>query len=171
MPALRTPAVEGLLVALWLGAAGFFSIVVARAAFAVLPSRTLAGALVGRVLPVLFLAGLVVGATVVALEWPAMRDRWGRLAAGAAMAAACGVAQFVVAPRIERLRVQIGVPLESLAVDDARRAAFGRLHAVSVGWLGIAIVAAVAALFLVWRALDARPVPSRIPTSSLQTDG
>lgn len=171
MPAVRAAASQGLLVALWLGAAGFFSIVVARAAFAVLPSRTLAGALVGRVLPVLFLTGIVVGFAVAALEWPALRERWGRLAAGAVMMAACAVAQFIVAPRIERLRTQIGVPLETLAADDVRRAAFGRLHAVSVGWLGLAIVAALVALFLAWRALDARPDPSRFPTSSIPTDG
>lgn len=171
MPTLRVAALEGFALALWLGAATFFSLVVARAAFAVLPSRALAGALVGRVLPVLFMTGMVLGLGLMLLEWPALRDRWGRFAAGATVLAACGIAQLVVAPRIARLREAIGVPLEQLAADDARRAAFGRLHAVSVGWLGLAIAAAVVALVMTWRALEAPPVSLRPTTSTTQTDG
>ena len=45
------------MLALWLGAAGFFSAAVAPALFAVLPTRTLAGEVVGRVLPVVFYVG------------------------------------------------------------------------------------------------------------------
>lgn len=167
----RAAAAEGLLLALWLGAAGFFAIVVARAAFAVLPTRALAGALVGRILPVLFVTGIVVGAAVVLLEWPATRDRWGRVASGSAMAAACAVAQLLVAPRIERLRASIGAPLETLAADDARRAAFGRLHAVSVGWLGVAILAAAVALIIAWRSLDAPRHPSPVSPSPAPING
>lgn len=171
MSPARTSLAEGLLVALWVGAAGFFSIVVARAAFAVLPTRTLAGALVGRTLPVLFFTGLVIGLAIVVLEWPVLRAGWTRMAAGAVMIVACGTAQFVVAPRIERLRAAIGGPLEALAADDARRAAFGRLHAVSVGWLGIAIIAALVALVSIWRALDVPRASTGIPTPTVQTDG
>src|SRR5215213_9270463 len=49
------------LLSLWLGAAIVVAAVVAPAAFAVLPTRTLAGALVGRVLPSIFWSGAVVG--------------------------------------------------------------------------------------------------------------
>lgn len=165
----RVAAIQGLLLALWIGAAFFFTTVVARAAFAVLPSRSLAGALVGRVLPVLLIAGILTGIAVAVLEWPAARGRWGRFAAGVVMVTACGITQFAVAPRIERLRAAVGVPLEALVAGDPRRAAFGRLHAVSVGWLGVAMLAAVVALFLNWRALEAsrpspRPVPPIVPT-------
>src|SRR4029453_4191577 len=48
------------LLSAWLGPPVLLAPVVAPAAFAVLPSRTLAGALVGRVLPVVFIAGLIV---------------------------------------------------------------------------------------------------------------
>jgi hypothetical protein len=171
MPGPRVAALEGLLLALWLGAAAFFSLVVARAAFAVLPTRTLAGALVGRVLPVLFLAGLVVGLVVLVLEAPSLRERPGRVVAAAVMSVACGIAQFVVAPRIERLRAAIGGPLEALAPDDPRRAAFGRLHAVSVGWLGIAIVAALVVLVLTWRALDRPRASFSSSTLTVPIDG
>lgn len=170
MSATRVAALEGHVLALWLGASALFTIVVARAAFAVLPTRTLAGALVGRVLPVLFLTGIVVGLLLVALEWPVLRERWARAAAGAAMAVACAIAQFHVAPQIERLRDAIGGPLEALAAGDPQRAAFGRLHAVSVAWLGIAILAALVGLISTWRALDSRPASVR-PTPTLPTNG
>ena len=162
----RAQLIEGLVVTLWLGAAAFFSIVVARAAFAVLPTRTLAGALVGRLLPVLFVTGIVVGFAIVILERDAVHARWLRLGAGLAMVVACAAAQFVVAPRIERLRAAIAGPLDALPPGHPDRAAFGRLHAISVGWLGVAIVAACIALFLVWRALEA---PRRNTSSSTLT--
>lgn len=148
---------EVVLIAAWLGAAVFFSAVVAQAAFAVLPTRTLAGALVGRVLPVLFNTGMVLGALV----W-AMEAAWGRgwmssraIAAIVALAS-CAVAQFVVGGRIEQVRAAIGGPIDALAVDDARRVAFGRLHAFSVGWLGVGIIASLVALVLAMRALTPR---------------
>jgi hypothetical protein len=148
---------EVVLIAAWLGAAVFFSAVVAQAAFAVLPTRTLAGALVGRVLPVLFYSGMVLGAVV----WT-MEAAWGRgwlssraIAAVVALAS-CAVAQFVVGVRIEQVRAAIGGPIDALAVDDARRVAFGRLHAFSVGWLGVGMVASLVALVLAMRALSPR---------------
>ena len=147
------------LAAAWLGAALLFAAAVAPAAFAVLPARSLAGALVGRVLPVLFVTGLVVGVVVAALEASsagAPFRRW-RLGAAAAMIVACAVAQFAVAPRIERVREDIGPSIEALAPDDARRAAFGRLHAVSVGWMGLAMLAAGVVIVSGALALRARP--------------
>jgi hypothetical protein len=145
------------ILSLWLGAAGFFSAAVAPALFAVLPTRTLAGAAVGRMLPIVFYAGIVAGIALIVLQFMGRRQ-WGfgaREIAGVVMVGACSVAQFVVSPRIERLRSEIGGPLEALAADDARRAAFGRLHAISVGWLGLAMIAAVVALVVASRALSA----------------
>lgn len=145
------------LVALWLGAAAIFAIVVAPAAFAVLPSRSLAGALVGRVLPVLFYTGMALGAIVVMIE-----GLWGRgwvgarSAGGATMLAACAVGQLVIGARIERVRAAIPGAIEALAPDDPRRAAFGRLHGFSVAWLGLAILAALLVALLAGRALSAR---------------
>lgn len=150
------PLTETLLLAVWIGAALLFTIVVAPAAFAVLPTRTLAGALVGRVLPVIFYAGVVIGSVIVVLEVAGRTGAWGRSAAGAVSALACAVAQLVVGTRIDRLRAAIGGPLDALAGDDPRRLAFGKLHAISVGWLGIAMVAAIVALALAVRALPPR---------------
>jgi hypothetical protein len=150
------PLTETLLLAIWIGAALLFTLVVAPAAFAVLPTRTLAGALVGRVLPVIFYAGVVIGSLIVLLDIAGRTGAWGRSAAGAVSALACAVAQLVVGTRIDRLRAAISGPLDALAGDDPRRVAFGRLHAISVGWLGLAMVAAIVALTLAVRALPPR---------------
>lgn len=151
----RTMLALGLLAA-WLGAAVLFAAVVAPAAFAVLPARSLAGAIVGRVLPVVLVAGIVAGVAAGALTVRgAGLFRWAGWAAFLA-ALACAIARFAVGPRIERLRAEMGPSIEALAADDARRVAFGRLHALSVGWLGLGMVAAVAAVVLLSLALRNR---------------
>jgi hypothetical protein len=140
-----------------MGAALLFVAVVAPAAFLVLPTRTLAGALVGRILPVIFYAGVVIGALIVVLDLAGRTGSWTRTAAGAVSALACAVAQLVVGARIDRLRAAIGGPLDALSPADPRRIAFGRLHTFSVGWLGIAMLAAIVALTLALRTLNSRP--------------
>src|SRR5262249_59600881 len=65
---VNAPLVQLVILALWLGAAAFFSFVVAPALFATLPSRTLAGLVVGRALPVVFYLGMAAGAVVVVLQ-------------------------------------------------------------------------------------------------------
>ncbi|MFL5563395.1 MAG: DUF4149 domain-containing protein [Gemmatimonadaceae bacterium] len=129
----------------WLGATLLFIAVVAPAAFSALPSRTLAGALVGAVLPSLFYSGIVVG-LVLALAAMAVKRRkivTAGTVGGFLVAVSCAAAQFVVAPRIERVRAAISGPVESIPPTDPRRIAFGRLHGASVIWLGIATIGAV----------------------------
>lgn len=138
------------LLCLWLGASILFAAAVAPAAFAVLPTRTLAGLLVGRVLPVIFVSGIAVGAVAIALAHGSNLRR----AMGAVIVGSCAVAQLVVAPRIERVRAEIGGPIEALAPDDARRMMFGRLHAMSVGWMGVAMLAAGVIVVAVARQLS-----------------
>jgi hypothetical protein len=141
--------------AIWLGAAAFFSVGVAPALFAVLPSRSLAGEVVGRLLPPVFYSGILIGIVVIITQLRA-HGGWswrGRETAGLVMVAACAIAQLVVAPRIDRVRSEIGGPVEALALDDPRRVAFGRLHGFSVAWLGIAMLAAIVAAVLAVRAL------------------
>jgi hypothetical protein len=132
------------LISAWLGASMLFALNVAPTAFAVLPSRALAGALVGQVLPVLFFTGLFLGAADFLAEQAYGRNRrWLHRFAALLLAASCAAAQFAVAPRIHRLREAIGPSLDALAADDPRRLAFGRLHAISVGFLGVAMLAAL----------------------------
>ena len=145
------------LLAAWLGAATLAAAVVAPAAFAVLPSRALAGGLVGRVLPPLFLAGIVVGVAAAALQWGAAGP-WPalRIALPFVVALECGAAQFGVAPRIARVRAEIGPSVEALALEDPRRHEFGQLHGISVLLLGTAGLAAGGALVAVALAMRSR---------------
>lgn len=150
---MSLPIIEFSALALWLGAAVLFSAVVAPAAFAVLPTRTLAGDIVGRVLPVVFYAGMLVGAIVVAADAiDAEEWRWStRLVSGALIAIACASAQLIVGSRIDQVRSRISGPVDALAPGDPLRVEFGRLHGISVALLGVAMLAAVVALIAVAR--------------------
>ena len=164
-PAAGSGLTSVVALSLWLGAALIVVAVVAPAAFAVLPTRTLAGALVGRVLPVLFWGGAAVGLLVVVLG-RAQGAGSARLLAGVALFLACLAAQLAIAPRIGRLRAAVAVPIDRLAPDDARRIAFGRLHAASVAMLGIAALAGSAALLFTVRALVASGGRAGLPNTS-----
>jgi hypothetical protein len=151
----------------WLGAAILVAAVVAPAAFAVLPSRTLAGALVGRVLPVLFYGGALVGLVVALLARGPMPTA-ARVVGGVVMAATCLAAQLLVAPNIERIRVDVARPIDELAPGDPRRAAFGRLHGVSVLLLGAAALAGGAALVLTLRTMSHASTKHDLSNTSLE---
>lgn len=150
-PGAGSAGISAVLLAAWVGAAVYFSAVVARAAFGVLPSRALAGELVGATLPALFISGVVVGVIAALFALPAPRREWygGRYAwlfASLATAALCGVGQFVLSRRIEVLRASLGASLETVSPADPMRVEFARLHAMSVGALGLAILLALVAL-------------------------
>ncbi|HEX5971127.1 MAG TPA: DUF4149 domain-containing protein [Gemmatimonadaceae bacterium] len=145
------PAIGSIvLLALWLGAALIVAAVVAPAAFDVLPTRTLAGALVGRVLPVLFWSGSVIGLVVLWLGWR-VPSAVPRSVAALVLVASALVAQLVIAPQIERIRARIGGPLEALDPSNPLRQSFGRLHGMSVACLGVGGVAALVILVLLVR--------------------
>ena len=82
----------------WCGAAIIVVTTVAPAAFKVLPSRSLAGALVGQVLPVLFLAGLFMGAVAFALTTRGAPFTLLRRIGAAGWIAGCAFAQVVIGP-------------------------------------------------------------------------
>lgn len=137
-----------LLMAAWIGAALITVAVVAPGAFAVLPSRTMAGDLVGWVLPPLFVAGIVVaGAVVLLAGLPRASGFAGRASiAAVVVAAACAMAQFVITPKLDGVRAAIGGPVDALAVSDPRRVAFGLLHGYNVLGLALAMVGALVCL-------------------------
>lgn len=134
-----------LLLAAWIGAALITVAVVAPGAFAVLPSRTMAGQMVGAVLPAVFLSGIVIGLVTVALMGLA-RDRFVPAITALCSVAACSVAQFLINPKIARLRDEIHGPVDALSPDDVRRVAFGLLHGYSVAGLGVAMLASTLSL-------------------------
>jgi len=143
-------ATQLLLSGLWLGASAFFTLAVAPAAFAALPTRDAAGALVGRVLPALFWSGAATGLLLLGMQLQDVQPRFRRSRMGAALVVitACAIAQFGIAPRIATLRAAVTGPLAELAAGDPLRIAFGRLHMLSVAWLGVAMVASIATVAL-----------------------
>jgi hypothetical protein len=144
--------------AAWIGAALFTVAVVTPGAFAVLPTRTMAGTLVGRVLPALFVAGVVIGLAVAVMAGnPWVRGPSRRAALTALVTAgACGIAQFGITPRLDRLRAEIGGPVDALAAADPRRVAFGLLHGYNVAGLALAMAGAVACLAFLLSAIRPR---------------
>jgi Domain of unknown function (DUF4149) len=157
-PRASSLIVELVALALWLGASIFFAAVVAPALFAALSNRTLAGDVVGRVLPTLFYSGIVVALLAVALEARAAgRVFTAHASAGLLLGAVCGAA-LAIGRGIDRLRAGVGGPIDALAPDDARRIAFGRLHALSVGALGVGMLAALVLAISAARRLAVRPI-------------
>lgn len=145
-----------LLIALWLGAALFFSFAVAQSAFAVLPSRELAGNVVSRTLAVVNYSGFIIGLVLLITSFIS------RQAVSRAkllieqillllITIACGVGQFVIGARLHGLRRQIGRPIDEIAVDNPLRADFNNLHVYSVIILMTAMIAAAIAFFLIAR--------------------
>ena len=143
--------------AAWVGASLLVAAVVAPAAFAVLPTRTLAGALVGRVLPVVFWSGMILGGVIALLGRQLAAGRFG-MGAAMLLAGACAVAQIGVAPRIEALRVSIGGPVDALGVADPRRMTFGRMHGLSVLLMGLGMAAAFVLIVILARHLSSRSI-------------
>ncbi len=132
--------------AIWGGGALLAVTTVAPAAFRVLPTRALAGALVGQVLPVLFVAGMCVGILALALTPRSAPQRLLRRVGAAGTITGCAVAQLVIGPRISALRERIGPSVEALAATDPMRVMFGKLHGLSVLSLGGAMIFALVTL-------------------------
>ena len=146
-----------LLLGAWLGAAMFFSFAVAPGAFAVLPARELAGAIVTRTISVVNVAGFVVGLLLLATAFGGRSARSARRAwlsetsALALMAVAAGVGQWVIAARMHALRLSMGRPIDELAASDPLRLAFNDLHGYSVAAMTTAMLAALVAFILIAR--------------------
>lgn len=160
MPILRTITI--ILVAGWLGAAVFFSAVVAPAAFSVLRSfqianaTEIAGAIVNRSLSAINISGFVIAlvALLVGLMLRVSSQRiWFLLEVLAliVMALMTAVGQWVIAARIRALRAALSVPIDQLAMTDPQRVNFASLHRYSVIALSVAIIAALIASLLMTR--------------------
>lgn len=143
-----------LLIALWLGAAVFFSFAVAPSVFRVLPTRELAGLVVGRTLAIVNVGGFII-AGLLLLSAPLGRRVTSARAFIAEVASlivvgiTTGIGQWVIAAQLAALRAQMGRPIDELAQSDPLRVAFGSLHGYSVMALSVGMLAALAALLLI----------------------
>jgi Domain of unknown function (DUF4149) len=153
-----------ILLACWFGAALFFGAVVAPAAFGVLRSfglpnaNEIAGSIVTRSLSVVNIAGFVV-ALLLLVTIILRRNASGRVSfiveciCLGVIALATGVGHWLIAARMRALRAAMVLPIDQIPADDARRVAFNNLHGYSVNALGIAMIAALVAMFLMARSL------------------
>lgn len=150
-----------LLLGSWLGAACFF-IVVAQSAFAVLPAREMAGAIVNRTLAILNYSGLGIGIILLLTSLIVASGTnkfllWSERTLLLVFAAACAVGQFVIAWWLLLVRTQMGRPIDEVPVDDPLRIQFNNLHEYS-SWVLIAAMAASLLAFLI--------VANRKPTTA-----
>ena len=142
-----------LLVALWLGAALFFSFAVAPSVFSVLPTRELAGSVVNRTLAIVNYSGLILGLILLASSYVSRQNvnrvkLWLERGLLLLLTAACAFGQFVIGARLADLRRQIGRPIDEVAAEDPLRIAFNDLHGYSVTILSVALICALIAYFL-----------------------
>lgn len=142
-----------LLLSLWLGAACFF-IAVAQSAFAVLPAREMAGAVVNRTLSVLNYSGLAISLILLLTSLIVVRNTgrfwiWAERFLLVFIAAACAVGQFVIGLMLLSVRAQMGKPIDEVAADDPLRLQFNNLHEQSVWVLMAGMVAALLAFFII----------------------
>lgn len=143
----------------WVGGLIFFAFVMAPAAFAVAPTRQVAGALVGRCLAVLHYMGIVSGVVFAGTSMAYSAVTLGRAEAFAPrhlavylMLALTLGSQFGISPRMHQLRTAM-VDIDRVPQDDARRVEFDRLHVWSTSLEGGVLLLGVVALLLTARRL------------------
>lgn len=152
-----------LLLGLWLGAAVFF-VAVAQSAFAVLPSRELAGAVVSRTLMIVNLSGLAIGLILLATSFIRRLNiapfrLWSERILLVVLTAACAVGQFVIALWLSFVRAQMGGrPIDEIPLEDPLRIQFNQLHQYSQWALLAAMAAALVLFFLIGQKSDKKLV-------------
>jgi len=144
----------------WIGGLIFFAFVVAPAAFAVLPSRHLAGNIVGRSLGILHWMGIFSG-----LVFLASSLIYNQLTRGTAhiftarhviivlMLALTLISQFGIIPRMDTLRASVG-EIDSVPPDNSARVQFDALHIWSTRVEGGVLLLGLVAVYLTAAALS-----------------
>ena len=143
----------------WLGGLIFFSFVVAPTAFAVLPTRHLAGSLVSRSLSLLHWMGIVSGIVFLLASLLYSRVTTGSAHLFAArhlliviMLVLTCVSQFGISPRMARLRASMG-EMDSVSLNDPARVQFNALHVWSTRLEGGVLLAGLVVVYLTAQSL------------------
>jgi hypothetical protein len=143
----------------WVGGLIFFS-VMAQTSFSVLPTRHLAGSVVGRSLGILHWMGI--GSGVVFLVSSLL---YSRISGGGAhpfaarnllicvMLVLTLISQFGIVPRMDAIRASIG-ELDSVPVDNAARLRFDALHVWSTRLEGGVLLLGLVVAYLTARRLS-----------------
>jgi len=148
------------LLAAWLGAAIYFSVVVAPSVFAVLRSFSLtnaneiAGTIVTRTLSDVNTSGFILSLLLLITTF-VLKKYYGRtslilqIALLMIVTVATGLGEWVIAARMRGLRAAMHGQIDQLALSDPNRIAFAALHGYSVSALGIAMIAGLLACFVI----------------------
>ncbi len=144
------------LIAVWLGAAVFFSFAVAPSVFSVLPARELAGAVVSRTLSIVNTGGFVISLLLLSSAFlyrkiASRRAFYAELVTLSIVALTTFTGQWIIAARLQTLRATMGRPIDEVAQSDPLRIAFNSLHGYSVTALSLGMLAALLALLLIAR--------------------
>jgi uncharacterized membrane protein len=146
----------------WIGGLIFFAFVLAPTVFApgLLPTRHLAGEIVGRSLGALHWMGIVSGIVFLVISaiynriaFGSTRSPAGRHLLIALMLLLTLISQFAISPKMHALRAEAGV-IDSLALDSPVRMEFDRLHVWSEKFEETVFLLGLVALFLTARALQ-----------------
>jgi hypothetical protein len=147
---------ELLLLGAWLGSMMFFSFAVAPSAFAVLPTREMAGVIVTSTIGKVEIMGLVIGPLLLFLN--AVQSKRSRnpaktlrIALIVLMVICAALSRFWISPSMVSLRTAMGGHIDDVASTDPLRVQFNDLHQYSVGLMGVAIVAGLVSFFLAVR--------------------
>jgi Domain of unknown function (DUF4149) len=158
MSVLRFLMVLSLIV--WIGGIIFLSFVEAPTVFSVLPSRHMAGTVVGHSLSILHWMGLFSGVIFLgssmllsSLTTGSAQPLIARHILICAMLLLTVVSQFGISPKMATLRAQFGA-IDTVPADNPARVRFDSLHVWSVR-----LEVAVLALGLIAVYLTARPIP------------
>jgi uncharacterized membrane protein len=146
----------------WIGGLIFFAFVLAPTAFQVLPNTHVAGNLVGRALGKLHWIAIISGVVFLASSL-----LYSRLTAGAAhvfamrhvllclMLALTFVSQFLIIPRMDTLRAQVG-DFASVTIDNPARVQFDVLHVWSTRVEGAVLLLGLVVAYLTAQQLAVR---------------
>jgi hypothetical protein len=149
-----------LLLGVWLGAAVFFGAAVAPTLFGVLrgaqlPNASeLAGTMVQRLLAIINRGGFEISLFLLVTGYFTSKKqsrpvRFAEMISLAVMAIMTGVSHWIISARMMALRAAMQTPIDQIAGSDTRRIAFDALHGYSVAAMGVAIVAALLAFFMI----------------------
>jgi hypothetical protein len=148
--------IKMLVLALWIGSIFYFAVVVAPTAFAVLPTRTLAGIVVSRSLSNLHWIGIVCGlifllcSVLLALIEGGRSPFHGRDLLLVLMMVITLGAHFGIERRMNNLKTEMGV-IDVIPPQDTRRVEFNRLHVWSERLEGSVFFCGLVLLYLVVR--------------------
>lgn len=149
---------EVLSLGIWIGSMIFFSFAVAPGAFAVLPTRELAGAMVTITIGKIELLGLMIGPLLILIQAAGWRARYSsklnnglRVILILVMIACAALSRFGISPRMVSLRAAMGGHIDDVPAADPLKVQFNDLHQYSVALMGTAMIAGIVVVFLTVR--------------------